>query len=666
MLQVLVACAILFWALPPLAAQAQRVSVLVHLAEGTDRGPVRAFAAIQSGFVRYEYQVLPNVMNLRGIPSPAVAALRNIPGVLRVEEDIAVQAHLDESTGIIKALDSDLGVGGPNGAGVRVCIVDTGINKNHTAFTGRVDESAGKDFVNDDNDPNDDNGHGTHVAAIALGALANHPGVARGATLIGVKALNSAGSGSGSDIIAAIDHCAGSANADVINLSLGGGSYSGTCDSATIAVAANNAVDNGVVVVASSGNSGSSNAMGSPACGSKVIAVGATYDEARGSASWCLASNFIRCTQSCTDNTAVDLVTCFSNKSSELDVTAPGCYTTSANSSNLNNGVLDYCGTSQASPHVAGLAALLLDQDGSLTPAQVRQFIRDGAEDKGPSGFDPAYGYGRINAVNSLSLVGPAPTLEQIDVSPTNVSIAEGESQQFTATGTYSNSTTQDITNSVNWASSDTGVATIDASGLATGQLAGTSNITAALDSVTSNTASLDVTVPPPSTLESITVSPSSASIDEGQAQQFTATGTYSDSSMQDITSSVSWTSSDTVVATINTSGLAAGQSAGTSDITASLDGVVSNAAMLTVTGPSAIDLSANGYKVRGLQKADLAWSGATSSTVDVYRNNSPIATTANDGFHTDNINARGGGSYTYKVCEAGTSTCSNNVVVSF
>ena len=78
------------------------------------------------------------------------------------------------------------------------------------------------------------------------------------------------------------------------------------------------------------------------------------------------------------------------------------------------------------------------------------------------------------------------------------------------------------------------------------------------------------------------------------------------------------------------------------------------------------ISLTATGYKVRGLQKADLDWSGATSTDVDVYRDGALIATTANDGFYTDNIDQRGGGSYTYQVCEAGTTTCSNEATVSF
>lgn len=81
---------------------------------------------------------------------------------------------------------------------------------------------------------------------------------------------------------------------------------------------------------------------------------------------------------------------------------------------------------------------------------------------------------------------------------------------------------------------------------------------------------------------------------------------------------------------------------------------------------PGDINLTATGYKVQGLQKADLAWSGATSTGVDIFRNNENIATTANDDFHTDDINRRGGGSYTYKVCEAGTTTCSNEATVTF
>ncbi|HMP98589.1 MAG TPA: S8 family serine peptidase [Cyclobacteriaceae bacterium] len=81
---------------------------------------------------------------------------------------------------------------------------------------------------------------------------------------------------------------------------------------------------------------------------------------------------------------------------------------------------------------------------------------------------------------------------------------------------------------------------------------------------------------------------------------------------------------------------------------------------------PSGISLSVNGYKVQGLQRADLTWSGATSTSVDIYRNGTKIATVSNSGSYTDNINVRGGGTYRYSVCEAGTSTCSAEVTVTF
>ena len=88
----------------------------------------------------------------------------------------------------------------------------------------------------------------------------------------------------------------------------------------------------------------------------------------------------------------------------------------------------------------------------------------------------------------------------------------------------------------------------------------------------------------------------------------------------------------------------------------------------LTVTAPAtgAITLSAKGYKVKGTQHADLTWSGTAVTSVDVYRNGTKIMTTANDGAHTDNTGNKGSGSYTYKVCEAGTTTCSNEATVTF
>ena len=81
---------------------------------------------------------------------------------------------------------------------------------------------------------------------------------------------------------------------------------------------------------------------------------------------------------------------------------------------------------------------------------------------------------------------------------------------------------------------------------------------------------------------------------------------------------------------------------------------------------PGSITLSASGYKVKGSKVVDLSWNGATSASVDIFRNGSKITTTANDGAHTDAVGGKGGGSYTYKVCEAGTSTCSGDIAVTF
>jgi len=76
--------------------------------------------------------------------------------------------------------------------------------------------------------------------------------------------------------------------------------------------------------------------------------------------------------------------------------------------------------------------------------------------------------------------------------------------------------------------------------------------------------------------------------------------------------------------------------------------------------------LSVRGYKVKGIQKADLSWSGFSSTSIDVYRNGTRIKTTANDGADTDAINLKGTGTYTYRACAAGTTACSNDVQVAF
>ena len=192
--------------------------------------------------------------------------------------------------------------------------------------------------------------------------------------------------------------------------------------------------------------------------------------------------------------------------------------------------------------------------------------------------------HGHFESVSgNTKLTVTAPTLTSIAVTPANPSITKGATEQFTATGTYSDSSTANITSSVTWASGTTADATITSGGLATGVAAGTSTITATLGGVSGNT-KLTVTAP---TLTSIAVTPANPSITKGATEQFTATGTYSDSSTANITSSVTWASGTTADATITSGGLATGVAAGTSTITATLNSVSGNT-KLTVTAPTA------------------------------------------------------------------------------
>jgi hypothetical protein len=148
--------------------------------------------------------------------------------------------------------------------------------------------------------------------------------------------------------------------------------------------------------------------------------------------------------------------------------------------------------------------------------------------------------------------------------------VAAGLTEQFTATGTYTDGSTQNLTASVTWASSSTAAATIAAGGLATTVAAGTTTISATSGGVTGNTT---LTVLPP-VLVSIAVTPANPSVAKGLTQQFTATGTFSDASVQNLTASVAWASSDTLVATIDAGGLATAVAVGTTTISAIAGGV--------------------------------------------------------------------------------------------
>ena len=164
-------------------------------------------------------------------------------------------------------------------------------------------------------------------------------------------------------------------------------------------------------------------------------------------------------------------------------------------------------------------------------------------------------------------------------VSPADPSVLKGSTRQFTATGSYSDGSTQNLTDKAIWSSSNSVVAVVTNTGLATGFATGSSTIQVALGSVAGST-TLTVTA---AVLSSIAVTPPNPSISDGTSQQFTAMGTYSDGSTQNLTNSVTWLSSNASVAKINSMGFASGVGIGGSSIQAAL-GSVAGSTTLTVT----------------------------------------------------------------------------------
>lgn len=197
--------------------------------------------------------------------------------------------------------------------------------------------------------------------------------------------------------------------------------------------------------------------------------------------------------------------------------------------------------------------------------------------------------FGPVSGASTLT-VNPA-VLTSITISPTNPAIAAATTQQFTATGHYTDSSTQNLTTTVTWTSSTPATATIDpATGLATAVANGSTTITAMFGAFTPST-TLTVGAGP---LVSIAVTPANPSIAKGQTQQFVATGTFADSSTQNLTTQVAWSSSDVSAQISNTSGsqgLATGLAVGTPTITATL-GTISGTTTLTVTAAVVVSIA--------------------------------------------------------------------------
>jgi hypothetical protein len=210
-----------------------------------------------------------------------------------------------------------------------------------------------------------------------------------------------------------------------------------------------------------------------------------------------------------------------------------------------------------------------------------------------------------ISGTTTLTVVNAV--LQMLMIDPNAPMLPAGETVQFTATGTYSDGSTQDLTTQVTWGATPASVATISNSpgtqGLATAVAMGMSTISAQLGNV-STMAMLMVTA---AELKSITVTPSNPSIAPGATQQFIASGTFSDGTTQDLSSQVTWASATISVATINTAGLATAAGTGTSTISASDNGITGSTVLTVTTVPAATisglvfdDLNGNGSQDQG------------------------------------------------------------------
>jgi trimeric autotransporter adhesin len=207
--------------------------------------------------------------------------------------------------------------------------------------------------------------------------------------------------------------------------------------------------------------------------------------------------------------------------------------------------------------------------------------------------FTACSGAGQSGNSNSSGSGGtvtpPAPSLTSLQVSPGSASVAPGSGQQFNATENFSDGSSHDVTNSVQWSSSNSSVASVSASGMATAVSSGVVTITAQSGSL-QGIATVKVNAAA-ANLTSITVSPAGPSLPVHTSQQFTAIGAYNDGSSSDLTAQVSWSSSSAAVATIDVNGLASAVAAGSTTISASL-GTISASTALTVQTPTISSIS--------------------------------------------------------------------------
>ncbi|TVL90586.1 S8 family peptidase [Streptomyces sp. SAJ15] len=309
------------------------------------------FMAEHGGTVRYTYRTVLNGYAVR-LSEPQARRLAADPAVDQVVQDVRVSLAATQTNPPSWGLDRIDQAGLPldrkytypdsAGAGTTVFVIDTGVRVSHGDFGGRAVN--GYDAVDNDNVAQDGNGHGTHVASTAAGT---HYGVAKKAKVVAVRVLNNSGSGTTAGVVAGIDWVARNRSGpSVANMSLGGGA------STALDNAVKNAIAGGVVFAVAAGNSNANAGNYSPARVPEAITVGST--------------------------TNTDARSSFSNHGSRLDLFAPGSGIT-AGWNTSDNATNTISGTSMATPHVAGAAAVYLAGHPSDTPAQVATALTNGA-----------------------------------------------------------------------------------------------------------------------------------------------------------------------------------------------------------------------------------------------------------------------------------------------
>ncbi|MBL1218708.1 MAG: subtilisin [Planctomycetes bacterium] len=352
------------------AAQGDAVKVLISYdrqPDAIDRDRVLAIGAT----VSHVFTIVPVIA--AEIDPAALNAVTLLPGVELIEWDGEFQAYdqeLDNTWGV-----KHIGGGyahdfGYTGSGVKVAVLDTGIDYNHPELAGKV--MGGWDFQNNDPDPMDDHDHGTHVSGTIAAAWdsVGVVGVAPDAELYALKVLNQNGSGNFSTVIAALQWSIDN-GMNVTNQSLG----SFTNPGSAVQNAYDAAYDAGILHVAASGNFYGLFGVSWPARYESVIAVGAINK-----------------------NNGVPL---FVDTGPQMELAAPGVDVPSCK---RGGGYIEFSGTSMASPHAAGVAALAFasgvideNEDGKIND-DVRRRLAETAIDRGSLGRDNKYGYGIVNA----------------------------------------------------------------------------------------------------------------------------------------------------------------------------------------------------------------------------------------------------------------------------